>query len=363
MAKKARRRLSKKRRFYIALVAIFGMLVVTAATLILTGVINLKKPASPPDVAAYVNGEPITMKELDYSYQYALPEDYKNVFTKWQFLNESIIPQKLLLQEALKHNITITNEEVGKAMNELVQSSGLTEDEFGKQLEELGLTWEDVEATYWTRLTIAKFAEGIFSTLAVTPAELGRAYNRGNFEAENISLEEATPFLEQQILKQKQANTLLALVEQLRGEATISILLEEAKEGITSFTSGGELCKQDGKIPIYMFSSSPCKECKALASRLTALLQSYEGANGSVFMPSLWELDTGDNLYTKEIETGVPEWQVDVFRRLSPQNEVPAYSFGCTYTRTGHLPGAQGNLNAEEKEFKAVLSALLVQDG
>ncbi len=362
MAKKSKKR-SKLFKPKKMLPWAFGVLAVVAVAFVVMGIINLKKPDAASDTAAYVSGEAITMKELDYSYQYALPEEYKKVMTKWEFLNESVIPQKLLLQEALKNNITVTNEEVKMAINEMVQFSGLTAEEFEKQLGELKLEWDDVELTYWTRLTISKFVEeNIFNTVNVTKAELQRAYNKAELEVENISLEEATPYLKEDILLEKQSAALLEFLEQLRQNATILILLDEAKQGITSFSQTGKACNVNGTIPVYMFTVSTCKECLTIASRLSLLLQSYEKDGSSPFTPYLWELDTGDNLYTKAIEQGVPSGHVATFKRISPEGKAPAYSFGCAYTRVGHFPGAEGNINAEEEEFSAVLSALLVQN-
>lgn len=362
MAKKSKHR-QKKLKLKRLLPWAFGVLAVAAVALVLMGVINLKKPDAASDTAAYVNGEAITMKELDYSYQYALPEEYKKVMTKWEFLNESVIPQKLLLQEALKSNVTVTNEEVKLAINELVQFSGLTAEEFEQQLKDLNLGWSDVELTYWTRLTIAKFVDrNIINSVNVTKAELQRAYNKAGLEAENVSLGEATPYLKEDILLEKQSAALLEFLEQIRQNATILILLDEVRQGITSFSQAGGVCKVNGTIPVYMFTVSTCKECLAITKRLSLLLQSYEKGGGSPFSPYLWELDTGDNLYTKAIEQGVPNGHVAMFKRLSPEGKVPAYSFGCAYTRVGHFPGAAGNINAEEEEFSAVLSALLVQN-
>jgi hypothetical protein len=211
-------------------------------------------------------------------------------------------------------------------------------------------------------LTISKFLdENVLNLVEVSMAEVQRAYIRKGLATENISLEEAAPFLEQEILVEKQGDALLAYIEQLRANATITILLEEAREGITSFSQTGDIvCIIDGRVPVYMFTSSACKECRTVAARLIALLQSYEKNGVSPFASYIWELDTGDNLYTKAVENGIPKEHVAVFKGVTSEGKIPAYSFGCMYTRVGHLPGAGGNLNAEEREFDAVLATLVV---
>src|SRR3989339_487156 len=63
----------------------------------------------PEKVIATVNGEPITAQELEQKYA-QLPDQYKIFITKEAFLDQ-IINVKLLLQEAEKQAITVSEEE------------------------------------------------------------------------------------------------------------------------------------------------------------------------------------------------------------------------------------------------------------
>jgi len=66
----------------------------------------------------------------------------------------------------------------------------------------------------------------------ITKAELQRAYNKAELEAENVSLEEATPYLKEDILLEKQSAALLEFLGGLRQNATVVIILEEAKQDL-----------------------------------------------------------------------------------------------------------------------------------
>lgn len=254
--------------------------------------------------------------------------------------------------------------EFEESLEALLEESNLTQQQLDDELLASGLEGKDLEATLRARITILKYVNAtILQDIFVSKKEVEKSFGQNQFSEHNISLDEAYAFLEQQLLVEKQSQAVLALIERLRENASITLFIEQAERGITSFEKKGDkICSQNGSIKIRMFISTSCKECKPLASRLTKLLNEY-GAENITFAASIWLLDTGDNLLTKEKEYGVPQLEVEFFKRLSPESKVPAYSFGCLYTRIGHLPGAQGNLNAEEKEFNSVIDTLLYDNG
>src|SRR3989338_4921311 len=95
----ARKSKSRKRslpRWQIALIAVFGIIIIGVLGVLVAGLLQGMFRVPQTDVAALVNGEPITMRELEYSYRSSIPEPYQQFVSKWQFLNASAIPQKLL---------------------------------------------------------------------------------------------------------------------------------------------------------------------------------------------------------------------------------------------------------------------------
>ena len=72
-----------------------------------------------------------------------------------------------------------------------------------------------------------------------------------------------------------------------------------------------------------------------------------------------WDLDTGDNTLTEEIESGIPKGEMEIFKKYNQEATVPTYVFGCKYVRIGNFYEKNNNLDAEEQEFIAVVEKLL----
>lgn len=367
VARKKKRPSSWKRslpRWQVVLIAVFGIIVIGALAIVVAVFIHGMFKVPRTETVAMVNGEPVSARELDYSYDAAVPQPYRQFVTKWQFLNESVIPQKLLLQEAVKRGYSASEGEVSAAVDAFLRESGMTSRQLDEAMKASGMGQRDMEATVHARLTISKFVNAtILSGITVSRKEVEDAYDENGIGAGNISPEQAYPLIEQQLLATKQGDAILAHIDSLRAHANITIFIEQAKGGITSFRkAGGSICTYNGSVMLRMYTSSTCGECRPVALRLAMLLGRYQQQNASL-IGAVWELDTGDNLLTKAREKGVPPSELEIFRKISPESKVPAYSFGCTYTRVGSLPGAEGNLNAEEREFTAVLDTLLYDYG
>ena len=72
-----------------------------------------------------------------------------------------------------------------------------------------------------------------------------------------------------------------------------------------------------------------------------------------------WELDTGDNILTPEIETKVPEDILDIYKKYNPKGSIPTFLFGGKYMRIGNGYESKGNLTAEKEDFKFIIGKLL----
>jgi len=73
-----------------------------------------------------------------------------------------------------------------------------------------------------------------------------------------------------------------------------------------------------------------------------------------------WDIDTGDNTLTKEIEKGVPKAEIELFKKYNDEGSVPTYVFGCKYVRIGNFYEKEDDLDSEEEEFRAVVNKLLI---
>ncbi len=126
-----------------------GVLVagIVIAALVIIGLalffMKLKEPLSQPstsEVAAEVNGEPILLSTIEEKYK-ILPSEYKLFITKETLLNRTI-DETLLLQDAEERGITVSDGEVLKLVQENLDSSGMTEEDFKANLELQGISYE-----------------------------------------------------------------------------------------------------------------------------------------------------------------------------------------------------------------------------
>jgi parvulin-like peptidyl-prolyl isomerase len=132
------------------------------------------------DVAATVNGQTITNKYIDEQYE-RIPTAYKTQITRDVVLQQAI-NEELLLQEAAKKGISVTDEEVESAINASITQSGLDEESFRQRLAEQNLDMNDLRDLYRKQLTINKLIEQeVISTINISDDVL-RAYYEENKE-------------------------------------------------------------------------------------------------------------------------------------------------------------------------------------
>ncbi|MFH1072327.1 MAG: peptidylprolyl isomerase [Nanoarchaeota archaeon] len=107
------------------------------------------------ELAALVNGEKVTLAELDSQYS-SLPETYKQLTTKIDLLNQ-IIEEKLLLQEVAKNKISVTDDEVTTALDNLLVKNKITRDQLEESLQLQGTTLQEFMEVFKKRLLISKY--------------------------------------------------------------------------------------------------------------------------------------------------------------------------------------------------------------
>lgn len=139
------------------------------------------------EVVALVNGEPITLSYLEEQYAY-VPDMYKAFITKSILLNQTI-NEKILLQEAEKAGVKVSQDEVQQAIDAAMEQAGITEDVLDERLAEQNITREYLNALYLKQLIINKFLEQtLFSRIKVSDSEVEKFYDE-NIHAMHILVE------------------------------------------------------------------------------------------------------------------------------------------------------------------------------
>ncbi|MBW2991002.1 SurA N-terminal domain-containing protein [Candidatus Woesearchaeota archaeon] len=128
------------------------------------------------ELAAVVNGQTITVEHLDKNYE-RLPLQYQSVITKEDLLGQ-LIDEVLMMQEASKLGLSVTEEEVDNSIETFMQANNLTQEQLDDILEEKKLTPADFRILLKNQLLIEKlFEQEVKSKINVTTAHALDYYN------------------------------------------------------------------------------------------------------------------------------------------------------------------------------------------
>jgi peptidyl-prolyl cis-trans isomerase SurA len=137
---------------------------------------------SPPaNVAATVNGRPITYADVDKHFllqsagAQERPGEDQVTIQKLEILR-ALIEQEIMLQRAEKISLIATDADVDAKLNEL--KSGYTEEEFQRQLTSRKMTRDDLRAQIRRDLSVNKLMnKEITSHISISDKEITEAYN------------------------------------------------------------------------------------------------------------------------------------------------------------------------------------------
>ncbi|MFA5029206.1 MAG: thioredoxin family protein [Patescibacteria group bacterium] len=119
------------------------------------------------------------------------------------------------------------------------------------------------------------------------------------------------------------------------------------------------LCKEDGKPVVYLFSTTWCPHCEWVKAAFDKVAKEYIDA-GKI-KAYHWEVDTNDDTLTSEKENQVPEAAMKAYQEFNPQGSIPTFVFGCKYFRVGNGYEREDDLAKEEAEFRLIIDSLIKQ--
>jgi peptidyl-prolyl cis-trans isomerase SurA len=140
------------------------------------------KKAPPPNVAATVNGRPITYAELDKHFEQQFPtaaehpNDDQSRLQKLELLR-SMVDAEIMVQRAEKANLIATDADVEAKLNEL--RAPFTQEEFQRQLAARKMTMEDLKAQLRRDISVDKlFNKEIKSHINITDKDVTEFYSQ-----------------------------------------------------------------------------------------------------------------------------------------------------------------------------------------
>jgi len=141
------------------------------------------------------------------------------------------------------------------------------------------------------------------------------------------------------------------------GDATIDPYDIEPSSIKTFRSVDGEICREDGKPVIRLYSTTWCSHCQWIADTYDVVVQMY--IDEGEIVAHHWEVNSGDDTLTQQVEQTVPDSEKAVFTEFNPRESIPTFVFGCKYYRIGNAYERGDDLAAEAAEFMAVIEALI----
>ncbi len=127
-------------------------------------------------VVATVNGVGISQEFIDVQYKSLSPYNQQFI-TKEMILNKTI-NEELLLQRAADLGIKVSDKEVKDHVNAILEANDIPEDDFLAQLDEAGLTLDDIYEIYKRQLVISKLIDSeLLDQIEVSDQEIEGFYD------------------------------------------------------------------------------------------------------------------------------------------------------------------------------------------
>lgn len=215
--------LAKANNYILVIIAIAA--ITTLALVVFPNAIGNNK------AAAYVNGQAISIKELEQEYklyQSVFSVSDQSVFSKRIMLN-LMIDEKLLLQEAKKNGFDVTETELDNYIQFILDSSAvpMTMQDFKNEFKKNNISYEQVENLYEKQLLLNKYLNGtILSKIEVTDEEV-RALYESRDGSDMLDYETVSKALENVLYEQKKETMYKELIGELKNESVIKNLLYE----------------------------------------------------------------------------------------------------------------------------------------
>ncbi|WP_434592815.1 SurA N-terminal domain-containing protein [Brevibacterium sp. 1718] len=199
-----------------------------------------------PKVVAEVNGEKILkddfvpLFETQYqqmqmqAQQSGQPVDEKGL--KKQTV-ENLVSTEVLVQEADKRNIDVSDKDIDKGLKESAKSGQMSEKDFLKAMKDQGMDEENVRSELKNQLKIEGLVEDEYGEFEVSGEEIGQAYEQAKSQQEQMAqqggqgqqemppIEDMRPQLKEQVKNQKSQEATQKFAKKLRKQADVTIRL------------------------------------------------------------------------------------------------------------------------------------------
>ncbi|WP_025777420.1 SurA N-terminal domain-containing protein [Brevibacterium sp. VCM10] len=199
-----------------------------------------------PEVVAEVNGKKIKKSEFvplfETQYQQmqmqaqqsGQPVDEKGLKKQTA---ENLVSTEVLVQEADKRKIDVTDKDIDKGLKESAKSGQMSEKDFLKAMKDQGMDEKKVRSELKNQLKIEGLVEDEYGEFKVSGEEIGQAYEQAKTQQEQMAqqggqgqqemppIEDMRPQLKEQVKSQKSQEATQKFAKKLRKQADVTIHL------------------------------------------------------------------------------------------------------------------------------------------
>lgn len=200
-----------------------------------------------PDVVAEINGEEITKGEFEQVYtgqfqqasmmQEMTGEEVNEDELKQQ-IADGLVSERLLTQEAENRDISASEEDVDAMISEITEANGMeSEEDFFAAMEESGMSEDEIRAELEKQVKVEALIAEEAGDIEPTDEELQEVYDEQiaqreeaqsegeGEETEPPAFEDVKPQIEEQLVREKEAEAAQGLAEELREDADVTVNL------------------------------------------------------------------------------------------------------------------------------------------
>lgn len=171
--------MEEKKKYSNKFFLVAGIIVLTVLIIIAIKASDMlnNEEENPVTGAAVVNGEEISMDEFRSRYSLLTANSYIPQTSEEEFL-DNIIEERVLLQEALKSGISMSDREVDDDIDAILEQNSFTREDFESQIMSLGVSFDEFKVYYKNNMIVNKYMdEVLFNEIDVTDSEIEEYYN------------------------------------------------------------------------------------------------------------------------------------------------------------------------------------------
>jgi len=278
---------------------------------------SLSKSIKSSDVVAEVNGEQITLDDLDQAYDFfffitGYPPEFKQFLTKEAYLDQ-LINEKILLQEVDKQGIELSDSEFDELKENIFINNNVSESEIKDLLAENNITYDYFIAYYKKQVLITKLLnKTTIDDIDVSEEEIKDYYEQNEADFAGQTLEDSEENIRIMLISVKQREVLTKYIDGLKSEADIKISYNG--EGIASVSGAATQVKNEciqkygltDKTVIF-YHASWCPHCK----NMVPIIEDLEEEGYSFIWVEVDDKESMaiiDDCFSDVVGQGVPEF-------------------------------------------------------